>query len=172
MLRGQAPPSNRRPGIISMLGSLMPPKANLSSKGWKYHFYRRDRAAREGRHLPTLHELHCGMAFFNESLAHDVQEWSERTIPSLADKGQPLARNPVQTALGGLSVSTSLKDLKFVCAELKKYETTSEKTAEVQCAIRRLTFYRAVSGDVTALPLLCEDLVTMIRKLTSELMDS
>ena len=99
MLRGEAPLPNRRPGIISLLGSLMPPKADLSSKGLEYHFNRRDRAAREGRHLPTLRELYCGMEFSNESWTYDAQWWSEQIIPSLAEKGQQLARNPVQTAL-------------------------------------------------------------------------
>jgi len=32
---------------------------NLGPKDWKYHFNGRDKAAREGRHLPTLEELYC-----------------------------------------------------------------------------------------------------------------
>ena len=39
--------SNCRPGIVSLLGLLMPPKADLNPKDWKYHFNRRDKAARE-----------------------------------------------------------------------------------------------------------------------------
>jgi hypothetical protein len=41
----------------------MPPKAaDLNPKDWKYHFNRHDKAAREGRHLPTIEELYCGMS--------------------------------------------------------------------------------------------------------------
>ena len=56
----------------------------------------------------------------------------------------------------------------FVCDEIKKYETRSEKTSEVQCAARRLTIYRVAAGDVTAWPLLRDDLVSMSRTLTTE----
>ena len=146
----------------------MPPKADLNPKGWKYHFNRRDRAAKAGIHLPTLEELYCGMSFLNESLSHDAQAWSERIIPSLAEKGQGLARNPVQNALERLSVSADLEDLRFVCDEIEKYETKTEKTAEVQCAARRLTVYRVAGGDVTAWPLLREDLASRMCTLTSE----
>ena len=66
----------------------MSENVGTNEKGWKYHFNRRDKAAREGRHLPTLEELYCGMLFLNESLSHDAQAWSERIIPSLSEKGQ------------------------------------------------------------------------------------
>jgi SpoVK/Ycf46/Vps4 family AAA+-type ATPase len=140
----------------------------LNSKDWKYHFNRRERAAKEGRHLLTLEELYCGMSFLNESLPHDAQTWSERIIPSLSEKSRGSERNPVQTALERLSVSASIEDLKYVCDEVRKYETTSEKTADLQCAVRRLTAYRVASGDITAWPLLCEDLVLRIRRLARE----
>jgi AAA domain (dynein-related subfamily) len=143
----------------------MPPKADLNQKGWKYHFNRRDRAAGEGRHLPMLEELHCGMSFLNESLPHDAQTWSERIIPCLSQQGQGLERNSVQTALERLSVSVSIENLTFACDEVKKFEATPEKALDVQCAARRLPVYRVAGGDVTAWPLLCEDLVSRIRKL-------
>jgi hypothetical protein len=146
----------------------MSSKADLSPKDWKYHFNRRDKAAREGRHLPTLEELYCGMPFSNESLSHDAQVWSERIIPSLSEKGQGVERNQVQTVLGRLSVSASIEDLKFVYEELKKYETNSKKLLEVKRAARRLSVYRVAAGDDSAWPLLCDDLVTRIRGLKIE----
>ena len=108
------------------------------------------------------------MSFLNESLPLDAQAWSERIIPSLAERGQGLARNPVQSALERLSVSADLEDLMFVCNEIEKYETRSEKTTEVQCAARRLTVYRVAAGDITAWPLLRDDLVSRGRTLTTE----
>jgi hypothetical protein len=146
----------------------MSENVGANEKGWKYHFNRRDRAAREGRHLPTLEELYCGMSFLNESLPHDAQVWSERIIPPLSEKGQSSERNRVQTALGRLSVSTGIEDLEFVYDELEKYETNSKKLLEVKYAARRLTVYRVAAGDVTAWPLLCDDLASRLRDLTIE----
>jgi hypothetical protein len=146
----------------------MPPKADLNPKGSKYHFDRRDRAAKEGRHLPAVEEQYCGMSFLNQSLARDAQAWSERIIPSLAEKGQDGARNPVQTALERLSVSASVEDLRFVCDEIEKHVQASEKFAELRSAARRLTIYRVAAGDDTAWPLLCEDLVSRMRTLPRE----
>ena len=139
-----------------------------NEKGWKYHFNRRERAARGGRHLPTLEELYCGMSFLNELLPYDARAWSKRIVSSLSEKGQGLERNPVQTALERLSVSASLEDLRFVCSEIEKYETQPATIADVQCAARRLTVYRVAAGDVTAWPLLCDDLVARLRWLTIE----
>jgi hypothetical protein len=141
---------------------------NVGQKGWKYHFNRRDKAAREGRHLPTREELYCGMSFLNESLPHDAQVWSERIIPSLAEKGQGLDRNPVQTALERLSVSSSIEDLKFVCDEIEKCETKLKRLLEIKCVANRLTVYRVGAGDLTAWPALCEDLALRIHRITSE----
>jgi len=146
----------------------MLPNVTANEKDWKYHFNRRERAAREGRHLPTLEELYCGMSFLNGSLPHDAQAWSERIIPSLAGKGREVPRDPVRIALERLTVSTSLEDLKFVCDEIEKCEATSEKSFEFQCAARRLTVYRVSGGDVSARSLLCEDLVSRIRRLPYE----
>ena len=104
----------------------MSPSLAAKEKGWKYHFKRREKAAGEGRHLPTLEELYCGMSFLNGSLPHDAQAWSERIIPSLAGKGQEALRDPVRFALERLTVSASREDLKFVCDEIEKYKTTSK----------------------------------------------
>jgi hypothetical protein len=46
-LRGQVLLSDRHPSFVYLLGPLMPPKADLNPKGWKYHCNRRDRAAKE-----------------------------------------------------------------------------------------------------------------------------
>ena len=146
----------------------MLPNVTANEKDWKYHFNRRERAAREGRHLPTLEELYCGMSFLNGSLRHDAQAWSERIIPSLAGQGQEAPRDPVRIALERLTVSVSLEDLKFVCDEIEKCEATSEKFFEIQCAARRLVVYRVAGGDVSARSLLCEDLVSRIRRLPYE----
>jgi ATPase family associated with various cellular activities (AAA) len=145
----------------------MSANVGANEKGWKYHFNRRDRAAREGRHLPKLEELHCGMSFLNESLRHDVQAWSERIIPTLSEKGQSSERNRVQTALERLSVSASIEDLKFAYEELEKHETNSKKLLEGSVA-SRLSVYRVAAGDETAWPLLCDDLASRLRDLTSE----
>jgi hypothetical protein len=86
----------------------MPPKAaDLNPEDWKYHFNRRDKAAREGRHLPTLEELYCGMSFLGASLPNDAQVWSERIVPALSEKDYGLEQKQVQTALGRLSVGAS-----------------------------------------------------------------
>jgi hypothetical protein len=145
----------------------MSENVGTNEKGWKYHFNRRDKAAREGRHLPKLEELHCGMSFLNESLRHDVQAWSERIVSSLSEKGQGPERNQMQTALERLSVSASIESLKFVYEELEKYETNSRKLLEGSVA-SRLTVYRVAAGDLTAWPLLCHDLASRLRDLTIE----
>ena len=146
----------------------MPAGSDSTSKGWRYHFKRRDRAAREGRHLPTLEELYCGMSFLNESLAYDAQAWSERLIPVLAEKGHELPRNQIQSALERLTVSANIENLKFGYDEILKYGTSSEISKDIQRAARRLIVYRVASGDVSAWPLLCDDLVLRIRRLASE----
>jgi len=146
----------------------MPPKADLNQKGWKYHFERRNRASKEGRHLPTLEELYCGMSFFNDSLARDAQAWSERVIPCFAEKASKLTRSALQTALERLTVSASLQDLTFVYDETVKCETSFDLSTEVERAARRLVVYRVAGGDVSARSLLCEDLVSRIHRLPYE----
>ena len=146
----------------------MPPKADLNPKGWKYHFNRRNRASKEGRHLPTLEELYCGMSFLNESLASDVHTWSERIIPCLAEKSNKLPRSALQIALERLTVSASLQDLTLVYDETVKYEISSDLSTEVKRAARRLVVYRVAGGDISARSLLCEDLVSRIRRLPRE----
>ena len=146
----------------------MPESVGTNEKGWKYHFNRRDKAAREGRHLPTLEELYCGMSFLNASLPNDAQVFSERISLFLSEKGQGPERNQVQIALGRLSVSASIEDLRFVYEELEKYQTNSKKMLHAKCAARRLTVYRVAAGDATAWPLLCDDLVSRLSELTIE----
>jgi hypothetical protein len=146
----------------------MPPEANLSPKGWKYHFNRRNRAAEEGRHLPTLEELYCGMSFLNESLAYDVQTWSERVIPSFDKRADKLARSSLKMALERLTVSANLQDLTFVYDMTLEYENSSELALEVRCAAKRMVVYRVASGDASARSLLCDDLVSILRTLHGE----
>ena len=144
--------------------------ANVSTneKGWKYHFDRRDKAAQEGRHLPTLEELYCGMSFLNASLQNDVQVWSEQIALFLSEKDQGPELNQVQTALGRLSVGAGIEDLKFVYEELGKYQTNSKKLLDVKKAAKRLIVYRVAAGDVTAWPLLCDDLALRLREMTRD----
>jgi hypothetical protein len=141
----------------------MPPNAQSTSKGWRYHFDRRNRAAEEGRHLPTLEELYCGMSFLNKSLAYDVQIWSERVISSLAKYTDKLTRSSLRTALERLTVSANLQDLTIVYDMTVEYENSPELADEIQCAAKRMVVYRVASGDAAARPLLCNDLVAAIR---------
>ena len=154
--------------VVSLLEVNMSINVGTNKKGWKYHFDRRDKASKEGRHLPTLEELYCGMSFLNESLACDAQTWSERVIPCLAEKASKLTRSALQIALERLTVSACLQDLTLVYAETAKYETSSDLFAEVQRAARRLVVYRVAGGDISARSLLCEDLISRIRKLPHE----
>ena len=63
----------------------------------QHHFERRSRAAREGRHLPTLDELLRGSPFMGDSVTKDAQAFAERL----------LSRLPVTTgdALAGLRIA-------------------------------------------------------------------
>ena len=106
------------------------------------------------------------MSFLNASLPNDAQVFSERISLFLSEKGQGPERNQVQIALGRLSVSASIEDLRFVYEELEKYQTNSKKMLHAKCAARRLTVYRVAAGDATAWPLLCDDLVSRRRELT------
>jgi hypothetical protein len=149
----------------------MPPKADINQKDWEYHFERRARAAIEGRHLPTLDELYCGMSLFNDSVTSDAKDWSKRFIPCLAEKGQEMPRNPAQIALERLTVSASLEDLRLAHDELIHYQTSSEKSDEIENAISRLIFYRVARADISALRLFYEELTTRLHRVTGEFAD-
>jgi len=146
----------------------MLPKAYMNPESWMYYFEKRSRAARKGKYLPTLDDLYCGMPFFGGSLAADVEAWSEQVIPCLADKDQEIPQNPVQIALERLSVSARLSDLQLADDEIIKYNGSAEMFSELERASRRLTFYRAVSGDESARGVLFDNLMFRIRWLTCE----
>jgi hypothetical protein len=144
----------------------MQDKASMDPETWMYYFGKFDQSAKEGRYLPTLEDIYCGMSLFGRSVAADAQEWSKHMIPHLAEKGQKIPRNKIQLALERLTVSASLEDLKFVHDEIVYYESPPEILEAVSYAVRRLVYYRVASGDKSMIFSLVDDLMFKIRWLT------
>jgi hypothetical protein len=138
----------------------------MDPEAWMYYFEQANQAAKDGRHLPTLEDLCCGMSFFYGSVAADAREWAERTIPKIAEKGQKVRRNQVQLVLERLTVSAGLEDLKFVHKKIVQYKALPEMFGELSRAARRLVLYRVLSGDESVRLSLLSDLIYRIRWLT------
>ena len=119
----------------------------MDPEPWMYDFQEFNQQAEQGRYLPTLEDLYCGMLFFLGSLLADVQEWLRQIIPHLAKKGQKIPRNRVQIVLERLKVRANLEDLKFAHGEIIKRRIPHEIFEEISRAERRLVFYRVASGD-------------------------
>jgi hypothetical protein len=129
-------------------------------------FKQYNKAAKEGRYLPSLHDLYCGMSFFGGSVAADAQEWSKRIIPDLAQKGQEMPGNSVQIAFERLMISASLEDLQSVDDEISEYRIPLEMLGEMLRAGRRMVFYRVALGDESVCPCLLYDHFDTIRLLS------
>ena len=116
------------------------------SKGWLYHFSRRDRAAKEGRHLPSVSELLAGMAFLNDSLTEDAKTWAERLLMRLHKYSGNLLYEDVVVALKRLTVTPDTADFRNFIDVLqgKKFPlqiVPKEENWELRC-----TLYCAAAG--------------------------
>jgi hypothetical protein len=116
------------------------------SKGWLHHFDRRDRAAREGRHLPSTSELISGMSFLNDSPIDDAQTWAERLLLRLHKYRDDLRYEDILTALKRLTVSPDSTDFKNAVDVLQSgtphQSFLSRESGELRCVL-----YCAASGD-------------------------
>jgi hypothetical protein len=143
----------------------------MDPKTWTDRFKQYNKAAKEGRYLPSLHDLYCGMSFFGGSVAADAQEWSKHIVPDLAQKGQEMPRNPVQIAYERLMVSARLEDLQSVYEEISEYRIPLEMLGEILRADRRMVFYRVALGDESVCRCLMYDLFYTIRLLSDSATD-
>lgn len=146
----------------------MPPIVYMNPEPWMDCFEKCDQAAKEGRYLPSLDDLYSGMSFLKGSVTADAKEWSAYIIPHLAEKGQEIARNPVQIALERLTVSAGIEDLKFAHDEISYYKMPLDMFEEITGAEKRLVFYLISLGDESVWPYLLDDLFFTIRWLRSE----
>lgn len=136
-----------------------------SQKGWKYHFDRRDRAAREGRHLPSVGELLTGMSLLNGSVQDDAQAWAERILLRLDEEKNGFAAADVFLALKRLTVGPSVEDFKF--AHLAFNRPAANHLPENDGA-KRCLIYRVAAGDLEAIGPLCG---AASRRLRTEMKD-
>jgi hypothetical protein len=119
---------------------------SAKSKGWLYHFERRDRAAREARHLPSTSELIAGMSFFNDSLTDDAQTWAERLLLRLHKYRDDLLYADILTALQRLTVSPDSTDFRNAIDVLQSgippQRFLGRESGELRCLL-----YCTASGD-------------------------
>jgi hypothetical protein len=137
-----------------------------SQQGWKHHFYRRDRAAREGRHLPTVGELLAGMSFLKDSLHEDAQTWAERIWLRLDEEKSGVVAADVFLALKRLTVGPTAEDFRFA---YKAFSGSGHKPLPQNESAQRCLIYRVVSGDLEAIGALCG---VASRRLRAEIKDS
>ncbi len=139
-------------------------QSTLSKKGWKHHFERRDKAASEGRHLPTVDELFAGMSFFKNSFKVDAQIWAERLLATQIGKPQDANGGEVLDALERITVSFTIQDFENVETCMRYYGLGSQGPDYHVSSVQRCVIYRAMAGDMTAIPLVCTEIAEHFRK--------
>ncbi len=111
------------------------------------HFARRARAAREGRHLPTLDELLLGMDWFENSLDADAQAFAQAVRAKLP------ADHPDASVLAHLlenfRIAPTREELIEAAKLFRSLEGDMKRPDPVACA-QRCEFYAACLGSGTA----------------------
>lgn len=115
------------------------------------HFERRQRAARQGLHLPSEEELLRGMGFFKQDLPEDVREYATRLSRRLKKRGR-LDMMAMVEALDELVVDPGLDGI--VAAEAVLDEVPDTKWLPVDDCRLRLRIYRAYQGEAQAAALI------------------
>jgi hypothetical protein len=134
------------------------------SKGWLYHFERRDRAAREGRHLPSISELISGMSFRNDSHIDDAHAWAERLLLRLHKRSEDLLYADITSALKRLKVFPESEDFKNVIDVLKREDTPYQSFLDRESAELRCVLYGVASGDREAAVRLAGEVASRLRR--------
>jgi ATPase family associated with various cellular activities (AAA) len=139
--------------ILHLGAPMTSKKSNKGSlKGWKYHFDRRDRAAREGRHLPSVGDLLTGMSFYLGNIQEDAQAWAERLLLRLDEEKNGFAAADVFLALKKLTVGPRAEDYKFAHGA---FSGPGANHLPENDGARRCLVYRVAAGDLTAIGQLC-----------------
>ncbi|WP_224407279.1 AAA family ATPase [Afifella sp. IM 167] len=107
-------------------------------------WFRREKAAKERRHLPDLAELILGMTFFGNDLPADVQTWAERVYALIPEDDRD-DHQALREHLIILTVSASLDDLTDASEAFRR--AGKLKRINASEAAMRLDYYRACVGD-------------------------
>lgn len=111
------------------------------------HFQRRQKAALEGRHLPTEEDLLRGMTFLGNQLADDIREYAGRLGRRIC-KRESADLAPLASVLEGLTVEQSRDAVRSLAATLDilgEPKGISTDACRLRCRI-----YLAAFGDSNA----------------------
>jgi hypothetical protein len=112
---------------------------------YRRRFERRAKAAKEGRHLPTLDELLLRSPFLGDDIATDAQAYAERMLPRVADDA---LGGRLKVALQALTVSPDIDDFRAARIALQEaYESgTPKRLPAPGSGALRCALYAAHSG--------------------------
>lgn len=120
------------------------------------HFERRQRAAKEGYHLPSDEELAFGMSFFLDDLEQDICEFAARLERKLKPKSEDLRVHAVIHRLQEMSIDPDIAGVRNLESALLAAAGMDGFDAQAHRA--RCQIYLASMGSA-------EDMVALARKL-------
>jgi hypothetical protein len=132
--------------------------------GWSHYFNRRNCAALEGRHMPSVPDLLLGMVFLSNSLATDAKVWAERLLLRLDRLAEPERVNDVKSVLQRLTVSPDVGDFVDAATALRNRNFPpdswlSRSDGELRCIV-----YAAAAGDCDAITTVASEIATFLRR--------
>lgn len=109
------------------------------------NFLRRSRAAREGRHLPSLKELLLGMPWFAGQLEDDAKEFGERLLVRLRKRPLQSAEiEEIREEVLNLTMNPELPEFQSAAATLRKFNRIGD--FKLGHHAKRCDLYAACSG--------------------------
>lgn len=126
--------------------------ADISAR--ERHFERRQKAAREGLHLPSEEELLRGMGFFRQELPEDVREYAGRLSRRLKKRGRADLM-PMVEMLEELVIDPGFDGIAAAEALLEDHKDS--KWLPVDDCRLRFRIYRAFHGDPHAAAMVAGD---------------
>lgn len=116
-----------------------------AKRKWDRTFARRQRAAVEGLHLPSVEELLCGMPFLRCAIKQDAQEFANRALLRLRGNGEE--DTPLGSSLKIFTVSTEESDFIRARKAFEGHPSTRKNEGFLAEGARRCQYYAASCGD-------------------------